>query len=329
MLVPEYWAEARLTKRSRQRQITLRRFGWSDVSLEEAQQHAERRVNEAMALIESQPDLPRREPRRPYNGADGVPIREEAVLRLGDCVVTRNAYGARCLNTPNVLFADVDHLHEPSCVAQLLATLGAMMTTVVIGLSLVNARWQVALLLVAGLVAAFVAAYVLHVLYQWRIGWLGGSEQVAIDKVKKFVSRKADWYVRVYRTPAGLRVIALHRSFSPQEPEVEEFFQAIGADRVYQRMCQKQNCFRARVSAKPWRIGIPDRLRPTGGGWPVDPEFLPTREAWVATYERTASGYAACHFLEEFGSGRIDHNVRLVQKLHDELSQATTSRPLA
>lgn len=329
MLVPHYWAEARLQKRSRQKQITLRRFGWSDLSQEAAQEHAERRVNEALALIESQPDLPRREPRRPYNGADGVPIREEAVLRLGDCVVTRNAYGARCLNTPNVLFADVDHGYDPSCLAQLFVMLSAMATTLLVGLSLVNARWQIGLVLLAGLVATFVASYLLHAIYHWRIGLLGGAEQVAIDKVKRFVSRKADWYVRVYRTPAGLRVLALHRSFSPQDPEVLEFFQFIGTDRIYQAMCQKQNCFRARVSAKPWRIGIQNRLRPTGGGWPVAPELLPAREAWVEEYERVASDYAACHFLEEFGSGRIDHEVRLVQRLHDELSQATTSRPLA
>lgn len=329
MLVPHYWAEARLQKRSRQKQITLRRFGWSDLSQEDAQLHAERRVNEALALIESQPDLPRREPRRPYNGADGVPIREEAVLRLGDCVVTRNAYGARCLNTPNVLFADVDHDPDPSCLAQLAVAFFSLATTLLVGLSLINARWQIGLVLLAGLMATFVASYLLHAIYHWRIEWLGGPEQVAIDKIKRFVSRKVDWYVRVYRTPAGLRVLALHRSFSPQDPEVLEFFQGIGTDRIYQAMCRKQNCFRARVSAKPWRIGIQSRLRPTGGGWPVAPDLLPAREAWVQEYERSAAGYAACHFLEEFGSGRIDHEVRLVQRLHDELSQATTSRPLA
>ena len=44
-----------------------------------------------------------REPRMPYNGAAGVPIREEIVGRHGETVITRNSYGARCLNMPNVL----------------------------------------------------------------------------------------------------------------------------------------------------------------------------------------------------------------------------------
>ena len=31
MIVPQYWAEARTRHRDRNRQVTVRRFGWSDV----------------------------------------------------------------------------------------------------------------------------------------------------------------------------------------------------------------------------------------------------------------------------------------------------------
>jgi hypothetical protein len=37
-----------------------------------------------------------------------MPIREEVVSRFPHAVITRNRYGSLCLNTPNVLFADVD-----------------------------------------------------------------------------------------------------------------------------------------------------------------------------------------------------------------------------
>ena len=37
---------------------------------------------------------------------------------------------------------------------------------------------------------------------------------------------------------------------------------AIGADPIYVQMCLRQHCFRARVSSKPWRIGIGQHLRP-------------------------------------------------------------------
>jgi hypothetical protein len=49
MIIPKYWAEARLRDRVRGHQLTLRRFGWSDASQEDAQASAEIRVKEALA----------------------------------------------------------------------------------------------------------------------------------------------------------------------------------------------------------------------------------------------------------------------------------------
>jgi len=110
MIVPTYWAEARAQQaRSRgQRAITVRRLGWSDVSQAEAERHAAERAQAALVQIAAGEEAPRREARTAYNGASGVPIREEVLARQGDVVVTRNGYGAHCLNTPDVLFADID-----------------------------------------------------------------------------------------------------------------------------------------------------------------------------------------------------------------------------
>lgn len=102
MIVPAFWAEARAQRREQNRQVTVRRFGWSDESLTAAQAHAETRAAEALLRIWSgDKKLLRREPKIAYNGAHGVPIREEIIARQGDAIVTRNGYGAHCLNTPN------------------------------------------------------------------------------------------------------------------------------------------------------------------------------------------------------------------------------------
>lgn len=325
MIVPQFWAEARRQQRTGKGQITLRRFGWSDLSQADAQRHAEQRVEEALAQALTNPAVLRREPKRPYNGADGVPIREEIVHRQGNCVVTRNAYGARCLNTPNVLFADIDGQWEPAW-----SLYGVVATfSLIAGLALLGGRvhWLIlTVILILGTATLLVLAE------QLRQRWArrkGGLEQSMIDRIKKFISRHPDWHVRLYRTPAGLRLLALHRTFSPHDPEVQEFFAATGVDPVYRRMCEKQNCFRARVSAKPWRIGIADRLRPRSGTWPVPEDQQPARQVWVEHYERTAAAYAACQFIESLGSGRMDPAARAVQQLHDELSQALLARPLA
>src|SRR5262249_35695717 len=114
MIVPQYWAEARRQVRRGGKQVTVRRFGWSDASETDAQTMADARAEEALQQVLSGARLRRREQKAAYNGAQGVPIREEVVARHGDVVITRNAYGARCLNTPDVLFADVDFPLEGS-----------------------------------------------------------------------------------------------------------------------------------------------------------------------------------------------------------------------
>ncbi len=113
MIVPAYWAEARLQARFRGRPVVVRRFGWSDEGPAEAQGHADRRANEALNAILAGQVLPRREVRSNY-GVEGVPIREQIVLRDGDVIITRNSYGALCLNSPDVLFADIDHAQPPA-----------------------------------------------------------------------------------------------------------------------------------------------------------------------------------------------------------------------
>ena len=108
MIVPQFWAEGRIQERVAGKQITVRRYGWSDESPVAAQAHADQRTRDAFDRIAHKGEkLERRERKLAYNGAEGVPIREEIVERHGDTVVTRNGYGARCLNTPDVLFVDI------------------------------------------------------------------------------------------------------------------------------------------------------------------------------------------------------------------------------
>lgn len=49
MIVPSFWAEARVQYRRKGKQITIRRFGWSDTSEEDAQHNAQARVDQALA----------------------------------------------------------------------------------------------------------------------------------------------------------------------------------------------------------------------------------------------------------------------------------------
>ena len=262
MIVPEYWAEGRRRERLPDRQLTVRRFGWSDISQEDAQRHADERTTEAFERIARGEKLPRREPKVRYNGADGVPIREEIAERFRDAVVTRNSYGARCLNTPDVLFADLDCPEPgsttlPGCAAYAAGIAGAIWLA---STGVVTYLGGVGLVVILAIVITILERTLLT-----QTRW----QARAMQRLRAFVAKNSEWHLRVYRSPNGLRLLAMHKTFDPRSEEVDSAFRAFGVDPVYRTMCQKQNCFRARLSAKPWRIGIKQRLKPRPGVIPI------------------------------------------------------------
>jgi hypothetical protein len=71
-------------------------------------------------------------------------------------------------------------------------------------------------------------------------------------------------------------------------------------------------------------------MRPRPGVWPVSPDKLPLRDAWVARYEKAAEGRAACQYLESVGNtANVHPSAQAVQELHDERTRATSGLPLA
>jgi hypothetical protein len=324
MIVPQYWAEARLHRAGR-KQVTVRRFGWSDVSQEAAQAHADERARDAFERVLAGEPLRRREPKEPYD-VEGLPIREEIVERHGESIVTRNSYGALCLNTPDVMFTDID-FQDPGPDRRLRRQVRWPLLACAVLLGWWSGSWLLGICLVA--MALYVAYRISLVVHRRR--WMkdGGPERRAHQRIDAFVEANPTWRLRVYRTPAGLRLLTLHRTFAPDDPEVVRCFQALQADDVYVLMCVRQHCFRARVSAKPWRIGVHAHMRPRPGVWPVRPEYLPGRQRWVAEYEAVARGYAACRYLHELGEGTVDAAAARVRDLHDNLCQAERALPLA
>lgn len=325
MIVPDFWAEARAQHRSKNRQITVRRFGWSNESLADAERMAQERVNEALSRLIAGESLRRSERRVPYNGADGIPIREEVIERIGDTVITRNSYGALCLNTPNVLFGDIDFRKDPSLISLLFLTLVAASIGVAAGMTTLS--WLIGVVVA---VVGIVLVYPVGVAFRRIFQQLSGGEEDGVRKrLNKFVDQNRDWHLRLYRTPAGIRVLVMHKTFEPRSPEVEEFFRQIRADKMYVRMCRNQNCFRARVSPKPWRIGMESSIRLSRRVWPIDDEQLPARLEWVSEYEKLSSAFAACCYIDSLGSSHIAIEARDVQELHDHLCHATSGRTLA
>ncbi|MCB1627433.1 MAG: hypothetical protein KDI48_06860 [Xanthomonadales bacterium] len=330
MLIPEFWAEARVRHRGtdargRNRQWTVRRFGWSQLSQADAEAMAQKRADSALQRIVAGESLPRREAKVPYNSADGLPIREEVLERLEHgAVVTRNSYGAHCLNTPDVLFADLDF--EPDLRAGAIIAL-IMVTVIVLGLTI----WRFGALHAVGVT---LVSFMLFGVLAWRRQrtqsahrerWFAEAQR----RVEASAQADPQALLALYRTPMGLRVLALHRQFDPDSTEVAELFKAWQVDHQYSAMCRRQQCFRARLTGKPWRMGIGDPMRPRPGVWPVAPERQAERDHWVSAYESQARAFAACHFIGLFGAGQADPIASRIREIHDQRCRSESALPLA
>lgn len=324
MIVPEFWAESRLQKRLKGKQVTVRRFGWSDTSPAEAQQHAETRAAAALERLLAGEKLPRSEPKCAYNGAEGIPIREEVLARHGDCVITRNAYGAHCLNTPHVLFVDIDLDCKPPLRHTLLLFALLLLTALIVYIA-TGQKWLALLIVLAACFSHTFCGF----LHQLRLSLAGGEQAIACRRIEQFMAQSPAWGARLYRTPAGLRLLITHSVFAASDPAVSQCFALLKADPVYAQMCLRQQCFRARVSPKPWRIGIKGAMRPRPGVWPVATERLPRRTAWIEHYEKVATAYASCHFVKSYGNPVIHPEASRVIALHDKLCHSESTLPLA
>jgi hypothetical protein len=244
MRIPKFWARA-----SRE---GFEAPGWSFTSIAEAKRVAEERVALLVDVL-----LKRREPQGKYLYGDR-PVREPVIETLGDAakpeaLVTRNAYGALCLNTEDVAFVDVDTER--------------------------------------------------------------GGEAAALDRIRKAHAVNPSWALRIYRTRAGYRVAAVHARIAPSSTEALALFDALGADPLYRKLCAAQESFRARLTPKPWRIGV--RRIPGRFPW-RDRGVEQAVDEWVGEYDAAASDYAVCEEIETLGTASSNQVIDRVLRFHDE-----------
>ena len=302
MKIPRYWARSESDGdfHSRNPQTGERLpfvcWGWSDLSLDEAREVATRRLHRLIERVRAG------HKGKLYPYGSGRPLKEEILEEwerdgAPHVLRTRNSYGCEVLNTADILFVDVDV--EPLSGSE---------------------AW--------GLWWA-----------RLRHRFFGGSApqspvdfrvRAALSKLRDVVSRDHRMRVRVYRTFAGFRYLFTHDHHDPTAETVHQLMEELGADAMYRRLCKTQECFRARVSPKPWRVrGRGDH----GALWvqwpPQDESQAKERLEWIQGYELLAATYATCRFVEELGETPVPPDIAELVDLHDRLSRADSDRPLA
>ena len=145
-------------------------------------------------------------------------------------------------------------------------------------------------------------------------------------KIKNWSVRHSDWGWRIYRTRAGMRLMATNGPVEADSAIAEEIFDAFGADPLYRKLCWTHKCYRARLTPKPWRCGIhskPDR-------WPwLDANQEKHFKKWLTQYESYSFNWATCRLLEQIGNTQIHPEVQPILNLHDTRSRVETTFNLA
>lgn len=333
MLVPRYWAEHRIQLREdRGPQTTIRRWGWSGTSQAEADQHARERAEAVATEVRAGKTLSqaqRRERKVAYNGADGLPIREEILQDIPqfDAAITRNQYGAHCLNVRDVLFADVD-LAPTGQFDGDIATGWLVVTSGCLALGGAAKYPDEAMIFVVVFVVMTVALVLWRGIKRLRQRLRLRSPDWISHRVEAWCAEHPSWSLHLYRTPAGYRLLATHALFAPSSAEVTDFFRFFKVDPLFALMCVKQNCFRARLTGKPWRMNVAGKMG--WGTWPpTTPAAVARRETWVAQYEQVATVFAACRHLSRHGSTTEHPRAAEIRRIHDEACRALSDLPLA
>ena len=148
---------------------------------------------------------------------------------------------------------------------------------------------------------------------------------VATQAVAGFCAANPLWSFRIYRTFNGLRLMATHAPQDPGSAGTRAVQARLGSDPLFIRLCQAQQSFRARLTPKPWRVGLPRPAAYPREGPAAESGF----RTWLAGYRRASESHATCHFLQTAGSGAIDPGFAPLVQLHDERTRAFSGLPLA
>ncbi len=127
--------------------------------------------------------------------------------------------------------------------------------------------------------------------------------------------------VRMYQTPRGVRLLVTGIEHSPRSAPNRKLMGALHVDRLYQRLCGRQDCYRARLTPKPSGIG----LRTPRCVYPRDEATERAIREWVGAYDLKRQGFAACKLLETVGpfAGTA------VSEFHDQRCRVNENLPLA
>ncbi|WP_260260764.1 hypothetical protein [Vibrio intestinalis] len=135
-----------------------------------------------------------------------------------------------------------------------------------------------------------------------------------LSLIEKYQKAHPHLAFRVYETHSGVRFILTNKRYAPNDDVIKRLFEALHVDPLYSRLCQQQECYRARMTPKPWRLNI---SRPTSRFPREDKSEQQAFQTWLSRYQSASSGYSVVKYMASFGSTRVDQETQIILDLHD------------
>ena len=144
-------------------------------------------------------------------------------------------------------------------------------------------------------------------------------DDVIMERISAVVSAHPGLGVRVYRTSNGFRCLVKSRPYDPLADKTIDLLRQFGSDDLYVKLCRAQECFRARVSPKPWRCGSrKPPLRFPFADSAQEEQF----RSWQRDYESIAEQFSVCALIGDLGSEQVHPEIAPVMELHDHFACA-------
>jgi len=282
MRIVPFWARAHASEDgSPDPRGVVTAVGWSSESQEAANTHAQERAARQAKLLRENAPLRRVSEYYP----DGErPMREPIVEEIAPAgvlagLITRNAYGSYVLNTSSVMFIDID-LPFQAPPAQ------------------------------PGFFSRLFGAKAEPGPTQTE------REAPILRQIDDAMKRHPDVGMHLYRTHSGFRGLVTSTVDGPTTSSALKLMNDLGSDPLYVRLCKIQECFRARVSPKPWRIGVPSAPR-SYYPWHGDPRRKRGFDDWDAQYEKVRHSFSVCEEVKHFGPTAMHAEVKPIFDLHE------------
>jgi hypothetical protein len=156
------------------------------------------------------------------------------------------------------------------------------------------------------------------------------EEDGVVSRVRDWCTTNAGLGLRLYRTAAGLRLVVVGQRLQPGGNETGRILVELDSDPLYRRLCEAQECFRARLTPKPYRMASVKRLSNPPARYPfVDAAAETQYRDWQREYDEAAPHFATCRLMDTYGSREVQPELSALLSLHDSLTGIERPLPLA